>query len=113
LKKDVRPFGPVLGRVAQLQPVHFLWRADEFPARRFGNTVASGLIAQDVEQVFPELVSTDDQGFKMVNYSELPYLTLAAVRELKAKSDRLEMANDALKAQLAELSARLARLEKK
>ena len=78
----------------------------EFPNRHYGNAVNSGLIAQDVEQVFPELVSTDDDGFKMVNYSELPYLTLQAVKELKAE-------NDALKAQLAALAERLARLEKR
>ena len=41
----------------------------------------------------------------MVNYSELPYLTLAAIRELKTE-------NDSLRAQLAALEVRLARLEK-
>jgi hypothetical protein len=113
LKTDVRPFGPMLAKVAQLQPVHFTWRASEFPGRHYGNAVNSGLIAQDVEQVFPELVSTDDQGFKTVNYGELPYLTLQAVKELKAKSDRLEAENDALKAQLAALAERLNKLEKR
>jgi hypothetical protein len=49
-------------------------------------------------------VSTDDKGYKTVNYAELPYLTLAAVKELKVE-------NDALKAQLAALADRLARLE--
>jgi len=47
----------------------------------------------------------DALGFKMVNYSELPYLTLVAIRELKTE-------NDSLRAQLAALEARLARLEK-
>jgi hypothetical protein len=104
LKRDIRPFDPVLGRVVQLQPVRFRWRADEFPDRHFGNGLNSGLIAQDVEKIFPELVSTDDKGYKTVNYAELPYLTLAAVKELKVE-------NDALKAQLAALADRLARLE--
>jgi DNA-binding transcriptional MerR regulator len=62
------------------------------------------------------MVAVDAHGFKTVNYSELPYLTLAAIRELKAE-------NDSLRAQLAErqreleelrqeVEARLARLEK-
>jgi hypothetical protein len=50
-------------------------------------------------------VSADARGFKLVNYSELPYLTLAAIRELKTE-------NDSLRAQLAAMEARLARLEK-
>jgi hypothetical protein len=51
------------------------------------------------------MVTTDNRGFKMVNYSELPYLTLAAIRELKIE-------NDSLRTQLAEMQQRLARLER-
>jgi hypothetical protein len=78
----------------------------EFPDRHFGNALNSGLIAQEVEKVFPEMVDTGIDGYKRVNYSELPYVTLAAVKELKAE-------NDALKAQLAALADRLARLERR
>jgi hypothetical protein len=105
LKTGVLPFAPVLDKLVKLQPVHFNWRTQEYPEYHFGAARSSGLIAQEVEQVFPEMVSTDGRGFKMVNYSELPYLTLAAIRELKTE-------NDALRAQLAEMEARLARLEK-
>jgi hypothetical protein len=120
LKTNIRPFGSVLDKVAQLQPVHYTWRASEFPTYHFGDGVNAGLIAQDVERLFPELVSTDEHGFKAVNYSELPLLTIAAVKELEAKSSRLEAENDALKARntalesrLDALAARLTKLEKK
>ncbi|MFI5090174.1 MAG: hypothetical protein ACHP7P_08975, partial [Terriglobales bacterium] len=72
---------------------------------RFGAGRNAGLLAQDVEKVFPEMVAVDAHGYKTVNYSELPYLTLVAIRELKTE-------NDSLRAQLAEMEARLARLEK-
>jgi hypothetical protein len=97
-KQDVRAFGPVLDRVSRLEPVRFTWRASEFPARGFDSTVNIGLIAQDVERVLPEMVTTDADGYKRVNYGELPYLTLAAVKELKGE-------NDALKARIAALEA--------
>ncbi len=106
-KRDVQPFGSVLDRVALLQPVHYYWRAEEFPDRHFEDVRATGLIAQDVEKLFPEMVGTDDKGFKQLNYGEVPYLTLAAVKELKAKSDRLEAENAAMKAANATLAARL------
>jgi hypothetical protein len=48
------------------------------------------LIAQEVEAVLPELVTTDEQGFKAVNYSKLPLLTIQAVKELKAENDDLK-----------------------
>ena len=90
LKRNVQPFPPVLDKLIQLQPVSFDWKTDQYPERHFGKGRSHGLIAQDVEQVFPELVSEDEQGFKRVNYSELPHLMLQAIRELKADNDRLQ-----------------------
>jgi trimeric autotransporter adhesin len=113
LKTNIQPFGRVLDRVARLQPVHFTWRANEFPTYRFGDGLNVGLIAQEVEQEFPELVQTDERGFKTVNYTELPYLTLAAVKELKAENDALKARNAALESKLDALADRVARLEKK
>ena len=107
-KKDITPFGPVLGQLTALQPVHYFWRSEDFPTRHFGDSRAYGLIAQDVEQVLPELVATDGDGYKAVDYSELPLLTIQAVKELKAE-------NDALKAHVAEidpLKQRVAELER-
>jgi hypothetical protein len=70
--------------------VHFYWRAAEFPDRHFGDTQAYGLIAQDVEQVLPELVVTGADGFKQVDYAKLPLLTIQAVKELKERVAELE-----------------------
>jgi hypothetical protein len=98
LKTNIQPFGPLLNKLAQLQPVSFNWRVEQFPEYHFGPSRASGLIAQEVEKVFPEMVSTDERGYKVVNYSELPYLLLQAVRELKEEKDKLQ---DQIKAQQA------------
>jgi hypothetical protein len=89
-KKNITPFGSVLGQVAALQPVHFDWRAAEFPDRHFGDSRAYGLIAQDVEAVLPELVATGEDGYKAVDYTKLPLLTIQAVKELKAENDDLK-----------------------
>jgi len=116
MKSNIMPFAPLLDRLVKLQPVHFEWNREQYPDYHFGAGRSSGLIAQEVEKVFPEMVMVDTNGFKMVNYSELPYLTLAAIRELKTE-------NDSLRAQLAErqreleelrkeMETRLARLEK-
>jgi len=95
-KKDIVPFSPALDALTALQPVHYTWRTTEFPDRHFGTNRASGLIAQDVEKVLPELVATDTDGYKAVDYGKLPLLTLQAVKELKSE-------NDALKSRVAEL----------
>jgi len=43
----------------------------------------TGLIAQDVEQVIPEVVSTDVNGYLNVDYSRLVPVLIEAVKELK------------------------------
>ena len=90
LKKDITPFGRMLDKVTALQPVHYFWRVSEFPDRHFGNAQNYGLIAQDVEQVLPELVATDTDGYKVVDYSKLPLLTIQAVKDLKSENDTLK-----------------------
>jgi hypothetical protein len=88
-KKDITPFTPVLNQLTALQPVHYFWRAADFPQQHFGDSRAYGLIAQDVEDVLPELVVTNEDGFKAVDYTKLPLLTIQAVKELKAEKDAL------------------------
>ena len=104
LKKNITPFGRALDDVGRLQPVHFRWRTDEYPERHFGASETFGLIAQDVEQVLPELVTTDEQGYKAVRYNALPMLMLQAIKDLKAE-------NDQLKELLRKQEERLQRLE--
>jgi hypothetical protein len=62
-----------------------------------------GLVAQDVERVLPEIVVTGDDGFKAIDYSKLPLLTIQAVKELKAQNDELKTENDSLKERVAAL----------
>ena len=48
-----------------------------------------GVIAQEVEKVFPELVQTDTQGYKTVAYANLVAPLIEAVKELAGKVDVL------------------------
>jgi hypothetical protein len=117
LKTAVMPFAPVLSKVVQLEPVHYRWRSAEFPEYHFGEAINSGLIAQEVEKIFPEMVSVDGRGYKTVNYTELPYLLLGALRELKAENDALRASLKAEKDAQTELihaiQDRLVQLEQK
>ena len=90
-KRDITPFPSLLNKVTQLRPVHYYWRATEFPEKGFGNTQSYGLVAQEVEQVLPDLVSEDEQGYKQVDYSKLPLLLLQAIKELKLENDQLKL----------------------
>src|SRR4029077_2507017 len=81
-KKDIEPLGSQLDQVAQLNPVTYHWRSEEFPERAFGHEKETGLIAQDVQKALPQLVVEDEQGYLKVRFTELNIYILQAVKEL-------------------------------
>ncbi len=83
-----------VSRIRRLRGVTWRWR-DDVPAG-VEQTPEIGVIAQEVEAVFPELVRMDARGFKTVNYGGLVAPLIEAVKEL---DDRLR----AIEAQLARL----------
>jgi hypothetical protein len=79
-----------LDRMVQLKAVTYQWNDLAKDINKVDTTVTNyGLLAQNVEQHFPELVSTDSNGYKQVNYSRLPIYLLKAVQELSAKVSSL------------------------
>ena len=102
-KKNVLPFGRVLGQFANLRPVYFDWRSDEFKEKHFGSGRSFGLIAQEVEKLFPELVVIDENGYKAVKYSELPLLTIQAIKEQQSQIEQQQKKLEAQQKQIEEL----------
>lgn len=81
-----------LEKLKALPKKYFHWTADADGKRQLGTS------AQAVEKLFPELVSTNSDGYKSVNYANLSIVALAAV--------------DKLAEQNAELERRMAKIEK-
>ena len=52
-----------------------------------------GLIAQDVEKIYPQLVNTNENGSKSVNYTELIPLLLLQTNNLERKIEELKNNN--------------------
>ncbi len=100
-KKDIQPLKDALQKVLDLRGVSFKWK-DPAPGVSDGEQI--GLIAQEVEKVYPELVTTDASGKKFLNYGQLVSPLIESVKELSAE-------NDALKANQAALDARITALE--
>jgi prepilin-type N-terminal cleavage/methylation domain-containing protein len=97
LKKDIQPIPHALDDVMQMKPVSFTFKA--------GGQKGLGVIAQDMEKIYPQLVTQKRDGMKSVNYDGLVAPLIAAVQELKAQ-------NDELRQQLQEQAKRQDRLEK-
>jgi hypothetical protein len=83
--------------------------ADEEKDEEGEGAVEFGFIAQEVEEVFPDLVETRaDTGLKMLKYQGFTPLLLEALKEQGAEQQR---GAQALQQQLAALEARVRRLE--
>jgi hypothetical protein len=81
-----------MGPVRRLRGVSFEWREDLQPGHS-GKDL--GVVAPEVEQVFPELVGVDQRGYKTVSYIDLIAPLIAAVKELDARITELENARAA------------------
>jgi len=99
LKKDVAPLSGNLEKVLRMHPVSYLWKdTSRYPA---GTQI--GFIAQEMETVVPEIVHTDDEGMKSIDYVRLAPLLVGSVQELSERIEAQEKEIEALKAQLRAL----------
>jgi trimeric autotransporter adhesin len=89
LKRDVNDISGLLAKWDGLRVVNYKWN-DQAKTLYQNNTGATqiGYLAQNVESLFPELVSTNREGYKQVNYSALSIYSAEAIRELStSKAD--------------------------
>jgi hypothetical protein len=80
LKKDIATISNGLDIVEKLRGVNFTWVADDRPS--------AGVIAQEVEEVLPQIVVGDD--CKSVNYNGLIAVLIEAVKELSTELKQLK-----------------------
>jgi hypothetical protein len=86
-KTNIRSFNKsVLSSVSLLEPKVFQYCSSPgFRADDSGNSFEVGLIAQELEAVFPECVKEGPGGKKYINYQSLTIVLLKAVQELSKK----------------------------
>ena len=59
----------------------YRWKVDEFPDRYFTEGAEFGFTAQELEEVYPELVHTDDDGHKSVSHDKITAIFVEAIKE--------------------------------
>ena len=74
LKKNITTIENALDKVKQLRGVDFTWKDT--------NEKGKGVIAQELQKVFPELVSEEDNGKLSVNYNGLIAVLIEAIKEI-------------------------------
>jgi hypothetical protein len=82
LKYNIKPIENSIDKVSSLNPVSFVWSTN--------NQSDFGLIAQEVEKIYPEFVKENMSGFKTIKYNSLIALLIKSVQDLKAELDDLK-----------------------
>ena len=97
LKKEILPLENAMQKLLSLKPVSYQFRHEEFPQLKLAPGRKMGLIAQDVEKIIPDLVSSSNRDelhelgleeFKSVNYVALIPMMIKSIQELKTELDQ-------------------------
>jgi hypothetical protein len=100
-----------LANLAAINGYYYDYRVTEFPEKKFSDAKQIGFIAQELEEVYPELVITDEQGYKRVDYAKITPILVEAIKELKvqnaaltSKAEKAEANYELLKTQVEKLN---------
>jgi len=94
-KENIKPISNAVETVSAIGGVMFDWTDDYIKEHGgvdgyFVNKNDFGVIAQDVQAVFPVAVKTRQDGSLAVDYEKLSALSFAAIKELKERIEKLE-----------------------
>ncbi|GEM_PF-6815567 len=106
-KENISPIESTLDKVSQINVVEYDWKKENQHIHgREGHEV--GLIAQELEKIFPEMVVTDENGYKRIRYGvSFQLYQLKAVVEMSHKVKALEKENAELKKEIEAIKAHL------
>jgi hypothetical protein len=91
LKTNIVDITGALDKIKSLRPVTYQWNSLAHDLYNNNADVTNrGFLAQNIESIYPELVITDSNGYKQVDYSGMSIYTAAAVKELAIKLDSIE-----------------------
>ena len=96
LKSNIVALGPTLISLLQLEAKSYTMKNDVEQKQKIG------LLAQEVQKVFPELVSEDNNGMLAVNYQALVPVLINALKEQENNYNELEKSLEILEKEILE-----------
>ena len=109
LKEDIEPIEGALDRLLSVRGVTYRYIDPGAIQEREGTQL--GVIAQEVEEAFPDWVDEGKDGYKRVTFRGFEGVTIEALRELRDENERLRAELRETNATLSDLAGRLEALE--
>tara|TARA_Y100000768_G_scaffold355494_1_gene309212 strand:- start:67 stop:1314 length:1248 start_codon:yes stop_codon:yes gene_type:complete len=110
-KKDIHSIDNGLDIISKLNPTSYYFRNEEFTDRTFSKELSYGFIAQELEEVLPELVKEDAQGYKAVNYTGIIPILTSAIQEQNALLEEKEVELATMQSEIEALKAQFETLQ--
>lgn len=110
-KTNVQPLESVLEKLSEVSGIYHHWDTIQFPEKGFGKERTIGVLAQDLQKVYPELVHKDENGFLSVDYPKFTAVLLQAIREQQVLIDGQNQNNDKQQSEIDELREELKQLK--
>ena len=85
LKTNIQPLSNPIEKIKQIGGYEFDWKPE---SDHTGHDV--GVIAQEIESILPEVVTTRDNGYKAVRYEKIVPLLIEAIKEQQKQIDELK-----------------------
>lgn len=111
-KKNIRTIKNAAETLLQLEGVSYAFKTDEFKDRNFSEGRHLGLIAQDLEKVFPELIWTSETGYKAVYYEGLIPVIIEAFKEKEEENQQQKEEIADMKEEMSKMQAELSELKR-
>ena len=89
-KENIEPVKNSLLNLLQLDPIKYNYKEEFQQKNGFSHTAQLGLLAQNLAEVYPELLAKDSSGYLSVNYQGLVPVLIDAVKDLNKKVSDLE-----------------------
>lgn len=109
-KTNISTIPNALFNICNLRGVTYDWDYTNNNTQNFPKGRQIGVIAQEVEKIFPELVITGEDGYKSVSYEKMSAIFIEAFKDQQKQIELVKQENEKLKSDLAELKSLVNRL---
>ncbi|MGD1845517.1 MAG: tail fiber domain-containing protein, partial [Salibacteraceae bacterium] len=104
-KQNIQPIGNAMDLISKLEGTTYTMNVAEFPERNFNEGTHFGFIAQNLQEVMPEVVMADEDGYLAVNYDAVVPVLVEGIKEQQVRLEAAETENVELNNQVDELEA--------
>jgi hypothetical protein len=111
LKQNITELTGVTEKLDLIRGVYFDWIKSGNTGLLLREGRQIGVIAQEVEKVYPELVIKDDKGYKTMDYTKLTAVLLQAIKEQKLQIQSTQQENNDLRAMIEILQRKVEMIE--